>query len=390
MLKRLSSLCLVTLCFAFTIGEALAEPKPPFAVQAREAYLLDLSTGSVLFEKNADVPMPPASMSKLMTVYMVFEALANGEIALDTRFTVSEKAWRMQGSKMFVGLGDDITVEDLLRGVIVQSGNDACIVIAEGLAGSEEFFAEMMTDRAQAIGLTGSTFSNATGWPDEGQMMTAADLGRLSALLISEFPEYYHMFAEESFTYGVSLDGKPITQPNRNPVLGRIDGADGLKTGHTEAAGYGLTASAEREGRRLVLVVNGLDSKKQRGLSAERFLQWGFRNFTTVDVVKAGQVVDEAAVWLGEDATVPLVAIEDLSLTLTRRDNRKIKAEVKYNSPIPAEIIKGTPLARLVLTGPDMGEKSITLVAGTDVEKVGPLGKIGSALEFLLLGQSGN
>ena len=390
MLKRLSSLCLVTLCFAFTIGEALAEPKPPFAVQAREAYLLDLSTGSVLFEKNADVPMPPASMSKLMTVYMVFEALANGEIALDTRFTVSEKAWRMQGSKMFVGLGDDITVEDLLRGVIVQSGNDACIVIAEGLAGSEEFFAEMMTDRAQAIGLTGSTFSNATGWPDEGQMMTAADLGRLSALLISEFPEYYHMFAEESFTYGVSLDGKPITQPNRNPVLGRIDGADGLKTGHTEAAGYGLTASAEREGRRLVLVVNGLDSKKQRGLSAERFLQWGFRNFTTVDVVKAGQVVDEAAVWLGEDATVPLVATEELSLTLTRRDNRKIKAEVKYNSPIPAEIIKGTPLARLVLTGPDMGEKSITLVAGTDVEKVGPLGKIGSALEFLLLGQSGN
>jgi D-alanyl-D-alanine carboxypeptidase (penicillin-binding protein 5/6) len=329
-------------------------------------------------------------MSKLMTVYMVFEALANGEIAMDTRFNVSEKAWRMQGSKMFVGLGDDITVEDLLRGVIVQSGNDACVVLAEGLAGSEEFFAEMMTDRAQAIGLTGSTFSNATGWPDEGQMMTAADLGRLSALLIREFPEYYHMFAEENFTYGVSLDGKPITQPNRNPVLGRIDGADGLKTGHTEAAGYGLTASAERDDRRLILVVNGLDSKKQRSLSAERFLQWGFRNFTTVEVLKAGQVVDEAPVWLGENATVPLVATEDLTLTLTRRDNRKIKAEIKYTAPIPAEIVKGTPLARLVLTGPDMGEKSVTLVAGSDVEKVGPLGKIGSALEFLLLGQSGN
>jgi len=390
MLKRLSSLCLVVFCFAFTTVEAIAEPKPPFAVQAREAYLLDLSTGAVLFEKNADVRMPPASMSKLMTVYMVFEALANGEIAMDTRFNVSEKAWRMQGSKMFVGLGDDITVEDLLRGVIVQSGNDACVVLAEGLAGSEEFFAEMMTDRAQAIGLTGSTFSNATGWPDEGQMMTAADLGRLSALLIREFPEYYHMFAEESFTYGVSLDGKPITQPNRNPVLGRIDGADGLKTGHTEAAGYGLTASAERDDRRLILVVNGLDSKKQRSLSAERFFQWGFRNFTTVEVLKAGQVVDEAPVWLGENATVPLVATEDLTLTLTRRDNRKIKAEIKYTAPIPAEIVKGTPLARLVLTGPDMGEKSVTLVAGSDVEKVGPLGKIGSALEFLLLGQSGN
>ena len=390
MLKRLSSLCLVVFCFAFTTVEAIAEPKPPFAVQAREAYLLDLSTGAVLFEKNADVRMPPASMSKLMTVYMVFEALANGEIAMDTRFNVSEKAWRMQGSKMFVGLGDDITVEDLLRGVIVQSGNDACVVLAEGLAGSEEFFAEMMTDRAQAIGLTGSTFSNTTGWPDEGQMMTAADLGRLSALLIREFPEYYHMFAEESFTYGFSLDGKPITQPNRNPILGRIDGADGLKTGHTEAAGYGLTASAERDDRRLILVVNGLDSKKQRSLSAERFLQWGFRNFTTVEVLKAGQVVDEASVWLGENATVPLVATEDLTLTLTRRDNRKIKAEIKYTAPIPAEIVKGTPLARLVLTGPDMGEKSVTLVAGSDVEKVGPLGKIGSALEFLLLGQSGN
>ncbi len=371
-------------------GSASAEVTPPFDVLAREAYLLDLSTNTVLFEKNAYALMPPASMSKLMTVYMVFEALANGEFALEDTFPVSEKAWRMQGSKMFVGLKENISIADLLRGVIVQSGNDACIVLAEGIAGSEEFFAEMMTDKAQSIGLTGSTFANATGWPHEEHMMTAHDLAKLAQLLVEEFPEYYRLFAEKSFTYGVSLDGKPITQPNRNPILGSIEGADGLKTGHTVASGYGLTASAERDGRRLVLVLNGLNSVRQRSISSERFLQWGFRNFDTYEVFKAGDIVDEAPVWLGEQAMVPLVIADDLTLTLTRRDRRKMTASIAYTSPIPAGIMKGTPIARLVLEGPDMGTRTIPLLAGADIEKVGPFGKIGSAIEFLLLGKSGS
>jgi D-alanyl-D-alanine carboxypeptidase (penicillin-binding protein 5/6) len=390
MKKRILYLLVLISSIAGVWGSAWAATTPPFDVLAREAYLLDLSTNTVLYEKNADAIMPPASMSKLMTVYMVFEALANGEFALEDTFPVSEKAWRMQGSKMFVGLNEDITIADLLRGVIVQSGNDACIVLAEGIAGSEEFFAEMMTDKGQAMGLTGSTFANATGWPHEQHMMTAHDLAKLAQQLIEEFPDYYGLFAEKSFTYGLSLDGKPITQPNRNPILGSILGADGLKTGHTEASGYGLTASAVREGRRLVLVLNGLGSVRQRSISSERFLQWGFRNFETYEVLKAGDVVDEAPVWLGEQALVPLVIAEDLTLTLTRRDRRKMTASIAYTSPIPAGIIQGTPIARLVLEGPDMGTRTIPLLAGTDIEKVGPFGKIGSAVEFLLLGKSGS
>ncbi len=393
MKKRLLRFCVLTFgtlgVWGGMWGGAAAEVLPPFDVLAREAYLLDMSTNTVLFEKNADASMPPASMSKLMTIYMVFEALANGEFSMDDTFPVSEKAWRMQGSKMFVGLKENITIADLLRGVIVQSGNDACIVLAEGIAGSEEFFAEMMTDKAQSIGLTGSTFANATGWPHENHMMTAHDLAVLAKQLIEEFPDYYPLFAETSFTYGVSLDGKPIKQPNRNPVLGSIEGADGLKTGHTEASGYGLTASAVRDGRRLVLVLNGLNSVRQRSISSERFLQWGFRNFDTYEVFKAGDIVDEAPVWLGEQAMIPLVIAEDLTLTLTRRDRRKMTAIVAYTSPIPAGIIKGTPIARLILEGPDMGTQTIPLLAGADIEKVGPFGKIGSAIEFLLLGKSG-
>jgi len=390
-MNKLSSRLFVLLaCLASLTTVAMAETEPPFKVLAREAYLLDLSTDTVLYAKNADERMPPASMSKLMTVFMVFEALANGELAISDTFDVSEKAWRMQGSKMFVGLNEKITISDLLRGVIVQSGNDACVVLAEGLAGSEEFFAELMTDKAQAIGLTGSTFANATGWPHENQMMTAHDLAELARQIIEQYPEQYGLFSEESFTYGTSLDGKPITQPNRNPVLGNIEGADGLKTGHTEAAGYGLTASAIRDGRRLVLVLNGLESKRQRAISSERFLQWGFRNFDTYNVIKAGTTIAEAPVWLGETAKVPLIIAEDLTLTLTRRDRRKMTATINYVSPIPAGIVKGTPIARLVLDAPDSGKRTIPLLAGIDIEKVGPFGKISSAIEFLLLGKSGS
>ncbi|MDX1580345.1 MAG: D-alanyl-D-alanine carboxypeptidase family protein [Alphaproteobacteria bacterium] len=363
--------------------------EPPFEVPAREAILVDASTDTVLYAKNPDEQMPPASMSKLMTVYMVFDALKAGELKLTDTFPVSEKAWRKGGSKMFVKVRDRVAIEDLLRGVIVQSGNDASIVLAEGLGGSEEFFADMMNEKAQDIGLKNSNFENATGWPDSDHRMTARDLATLAEAIITTFPEYYGYYSEREFTYGVSLDGKPITQPNRNPVLGIVEGADGLKTGHTEAAGYGLTASAKRDDRRLVLVFNGMNSARERSRFAERFLEWGFRNFDAFKLLEAGQVVDEPRVWLGKAARVPLVVEEDLRLTLPRRTRDDMEARLVYEAPIPAPIKKGTPLGRLVLSAPDMEDKIIPLVAGADVEKVQMFGKIGSALEYLFLGASG-
>ncbi|MEK9848811.1 MAG: D-alanyl-D-alanine carboxypeptidase family protein, partial [Rhodospirillaceae bacterium] len=230
--------------------------------KARHALMIDMETNAVILEKAADEPMPPASMSKLMTIYMVFEKLKAGKLNLKDRFIVSEKAWRKGGSKMFVRVNRRVSVKDLLRGIIIQSGNDACIVIAEGLAGSEEAFAEEMNGKAAEIGLKNSQFKNATGWPAEGHYMSARDLATLSSKLIKDFPDYYPMFAEKSFRYS------KIKQGNRNPLLYRRGGADGLKTGHTEASGYGLTASAQREGRRLLLVVNGLNSSRERASEA--------------------------------------------------------------------------------------------------------------------------
>jgi D-alanyl-D-alanine carboxypeptidase (penicillin-binding protein 5/6) len=342
------------------------------------AYLMDLSSDTVLMEKQADVPTAPASMSKMMTILMVLERLKAGTLSLDDTFPVSRKAWEKGGSKMFVEVDTRVSVDDLLHGIIVQSGNDACIVIAEGLAGTEEAFAADMTARAQELGLDDSHFVNSTGWPAENHVMSARDLAKLAQILIEEFPDYYPLFAEETFTYN------DITQKNRNPVLSVEIGADGLKTGHTEASGYGLTASAKRGDRRLVLVLNGLESATQRAREAERLLEWGFRSFVGVTLFDAQGLVEEAPVWLGERASVPLVLEDKLAVTMPRPSSRQMQVSIRYDAPIPAPIRKGDRLGTLRVTAPGFETVERPLIAGADVGALGPVGRVLSVAQHWL------
>lgn len=345
---------------------------------APHAYLIDLSSDTVLMAKAADEPTAPASMSKMMTILMVLERLKAGTLDLDDTFPVSEKAWKKGGSKMFVRVDTRVRVEDLLRGIIVQSGNDACIVVAEGLAGSEAAFAAEMNARAKELGLNDSHFVNSTGWPDEDHVMSARDLAELARILITEFPDYYPMFAEKTFTYS------GITQDNRNPVLSEAVDADGLKTGHTEVSGYGLTASAKRGDRRLVLVLNGLDSVSQRAREAERLLEWGFRSFDAVTLFQGQDRVEEAAVWLGERASVPLVLEEKLAVTMPRPARRQMQVSIRYDSPIPAPIRKGDRIGTLRVSAPDFDTVERPLVAGADVGALGPVGRVLAVVQHWL------
>jgi D-alanyl-D-alanine carboxypeptidase (penicillin-binding protein 5/6) len=367
---------LVALVVAAAAAPAAAQVETP----AREAILIDFETGAMLFGKDADKPMPPASMSKLMTVYMVFERLKEGRLKPDDEFPVSEAAWRMGGSKMFVHVGDSVKVEDLLRGIIVQSGNDACLVVAEGLAGSEQKFAEEMNEKAKELGLKNSHFVNASGWPDPGQYMSPRDLATLARHLIKDFPKHYEIFSEKEFTYS------DIKQGNRNPLLYKNIGVDGLKTGHTEASGFGLVASAKRDGRRLILVVNGLESMNQRSSESERLLAIGFREYQTYALFKAGEPVANAEVWLGAEDTVPLILEEPLTVALSRKTREGMKVTVNYDGPVAAPIAKGARLGTLRIEGPDMEPLERPLVAAGEVEELGPIGRIGAAVKYLVMG----
>ena len=370
----------LALGLAAALSGAPARAAATIETEAQQAYLVDFDTGAVLLDKNADELMPPSSMSKLMTAYLVFDRIDDGRLSLDDKLTVSEKAWRKGGSKMFVEVGNQVRIEDLLRGVIVQSGNDACIVLAEGLAGSEEAFAELMTARARELGMEQSTFRNATGWPDPNHLTTARELAILAKHIIEDHPKHYHYYSEKEFTWN------DIRQGNRNPLLYTNSGADGLKTGHTEAAGYGLTASAVQDGRRLILVVNGLPSVKARATESERLMAWGFREFDNYALFKAGDTVDEAPVWLGAEDTVPLVIGEDLKVTLPRNDRNGMQVAVVYDSPIPAPVPAGQEIAKLRVTWPGGVPVEVPLQAGEDVDQLGPFGRIAASIKFLLLG----
>lgn len=372
----------VAICLAvITIGWPTASQA--FDTAAREAVLIDVETGSVILNKDADKPVPPASMSKLMTIYMLFERLKEGAITLDDTMSVSEKAWRMGGSKMFVEVNSSVRVEDLIRGIVVQSGNDACIVVAEGLSGSEEAFSEAMTERGREIGLTNSSFTNSTGWPDPGHFMSPRDLATLTHRLIVDFPEYFPYFAELEYTYN------DIKQGNRNPLLYKDIGADGMKTGHTEESGYSLTSTAERNGRRLILVVTGLDSVQERSSESERILAWGFRETKNYTLFKAGEEIESADVWLGVESEVPLVVDQDLTITLSREARKEMTAKVVLESPVPAPIARGTEIATLVITAPDTARVEIPLKAGADVEQQGVVGRLWSAATYKVFGSLG-
>ena len=364
-------------------GTFLALPAFGFDTAARSAWVYDMTTHTVLMDKNGNTPVPPASMSKLMTINMLFEALRDGRVTIDTTFGVSARATEMTargGSTMYLQEGDRPTVNDLIHGMIVNSGNDACIVVAEGLAGSEEAFAAQMTARARDLGMEHSTFANSSGWPDPAHRMSMKDLGLLARRLIEEFPEYYPIFAETSYNY---KDRAPANASNRNPLLKLGIGADGLKTGHTSEAGYGLVGSVQQGERRIIFAFAGTDSDKARADEAEKITSWAFRQFALKTMAKGGVRLAEAPVHLGDATTVGLVPAADLRLLVPAIGQDKITAEVIYSGPITAPIAKGSPLGELVVTVPDLGEQRIPLVAESDVAKGGFMVRLKTAARVL-------
>ncbi len=366
--------------FVFVLSLGLGRGAEALDTKARSAILIDAESGAVLFAKNPDMSLPPASMSKLMTAFVVFERLSKGLLSMDDKLLVSEKAWRMGGSKMFVEVGDSVPVRDLLRGMIVQSGNDAAIVLAEGLAGSEAAFVREMNAMAQELGLSGSTFANVTGWPDPDHRMTARDLSVLARLVIERFPEYYRIYSETEFTWN------DITQGNRNPLLFRNVGADGLKTGHTREAGYCLVASSVQEERRLILVVMGLESKRERAEESERLLAWGFREFARYRLFQAGEQLDEADVWMGEQPTVPLVAPTEIAVNLLRASRNNMSVKLIYQSPISAPIEAGQEVAVLSVQAPGTPPIDFPIIAGRSVAEAGVIGRMVQGVTALLSG----
>ena len=360
-------------------GPSAATPLGPIDTAAKFALVLDFNTGATLLDKQGNTPMPPSSMTKLMTAYIIYGMLKSGRLTLTQELPVSERAWRMQGSKMFVPLGGTVKVEDLIRGVIVQSGNDACIVLAEAVAGSEEGFVEQMNAKATELGLTASYFRNSTGWPDPQQHMSCRDIATLARRLITDFPEYYKYDNEKVFKYN------NIEQQNRNTLVQKGI-ADGLKTGHTEEGGYGLAASSARGGRRVIVVVNGLTSMHQRSEESERLLEWSFREFENVTLFTAGDTVEQAKVWLGARPTVPLVGGQDLVLTMPRQWRRNAKIEIEYSNPVPAPVSRGDVLGKLTVSGQGVPSMDVPLLAGADVPRLWLPGRAAAVMTRYVIG----
>lgn len=357
-----------------------------FETQAKAAFVMDQTTGTVLLDKNADTPLPPASMSKLMTLYMTFEAVrrgkADGGLDINEELPVSEHAQSYGGSSMFLRSGETVSVEDLLRGIIVLSGNDACVVIAEAMSpdGTEYGFARMMTERAQQLGMENSNFINASGWPQTGHLMSMRDLAILADRLITDFPEFYPLFAEQEFEFDNRV---PSNRLNRNPLLSMGIGADGLKTGHTQEAGYGLVGSAKQGNRRVIFVITGLDSVAQRAQESQAIVNWAFRQFTMRDIAKEGQQLAQADVWMGSAPTVGLVAGEHTSVLMPALAPSNVEAEVVFTGPVEAPIAKGDALAELVFTPEGMPEVRLPLVADKDVPAGGFVSRISTAAIIL-------
>ncbi len=364
---------------------------PPYETPAPVAFMKDLSSGAILYAKDADRRMPPASMAKMMTVYVAFDLVKRGELKLDKMITVRPETWRQwhgpaAGSTMFLSPGEQVSVQNLLRGIVTLSGNDACVVLAEGIAGTEPAFAALMNQQAQKIGLRNSHFGNSNGWPDGGAtFVTARDLATLAERTIEDHPKLYKAFYSlKEFTWGKTMGaGADITQQNRDPLLGRVAGADGLKTGHTEEAGYGFTGSAEQNGRRLVMVVAGLTSSGQRIEQSVAFMDWGFRAWTAKPIVAKGKRVQTAEVQLGDAREVGLVAPRDLAVTVPSGTASGIQTRVVYQGPVKAPIKAGQHIADLVITTGDTPPQTLPLVAESDVAQAGFFGRIAAGFRWL-------
>jgi D-alanyl-D-alanine carboxypeptidase (penicillin-binding protein 5/6) len=372
MTKVLSLLSVALVLFAAATAQAVELPP----TLAKEAYVMDYDTGTTLYEKKADERMPTSSMSKVLTMIVVFDAIKAGKLSMDQTLPVSEKAWRMQGSKMWVDINSQIKVEDLVQGVIVQSGNDACIVLAEGIAGSEENFAAMMNAKAKEIGMTNSNFRNASGWPDPDHYSTPRDLALMAKYLLETDGEFYKYYSQKQFTYN------NITQGNRNPLLYANLGADGIKTGHTEDAGYGLIGSATRNGRRVIMVINGTKSMQERADEAKKLIEWSLVSFKNINAVKKDTTYAEAPVILGQAKSVPLTVTEDVKMTLPFRDTSAIKMTASYPAPLKAPVKAGDVVGKLTIQVGTLTPQEVPLIAGADVVEA-PFFK--AALEKLMI-----
>jgi len=352
---------------------ATAPSKPsagPIDTEAQHAFITEVETGAVLLDKGADDRIPTASLSKVMTAYVVFGMLKSGKVKLTDTLPVSQTAWRTGGSKMFVPLGGRITIDELLQGMIVQSGNDACVVLAEGLAGSQDAFVDLMNRKAKEIGLAHSHFADVDGLPNPDHYSTARDLATLALRTIKDFPEYYHYYDEKEFTFD------NIKQGNRNPLLYKDLGADGLKTGHTEESGYSLMASLHRGDRRIIMVLSGLPTMRSRGEEGERLADWAFREFNDYRLFSAGENVDDAKVWLGTAPKVPLTVDKDLVVTMPRKSRKDLKVTVEYTEPVPAPVRKGERIGKVVVSAPNMASVEAPLYAGAGVPRMGPFGRM--------------
>jgi D-alanyl-D-alanine carboxypeptidase (penicillin-binding protein 5/6) len=374
------------------LASAAPAAAPQFDTEAKVAYLIDLSSGATLYAKNADVRMPPASMAKMMTTDVAFELIDSGKLPLSKMCTVRPETWQKwhgdaAGSTMFLSPNEQVSVENLLKGIVTLSGNDASVVLAECIAGTEQAFAEQMNALGKKIGLTNSHFGNANGWPDNGvTYVTARDLATLAPYEIEHHYKLYKQFYSlPSFTWGKTLgSGKDITQGNRNPILGVVPGADGLKTGHTDEAGYGFTGSAEQNGRRLIEVVAGLPSWNSRVVESKRLIEWGFGAWSAKPLFQAGAKVGTAKVQLGSSSEVPLVAPRNLAVTVPAGlSSGNIQTKIRYEGPLVAPIVKGQEVAQLVITTGDTPPQIVPLVAGEDVGKAGFFGRMWLGLKSL-------
>jgi serine-type D-Ala-D-Ala carboxypeptidase (penicillin-binding protein 5/6) len=363
---------------------------PPFETAAPVAYMVDLSSGAVLYQKDADRRIPPASMAKMMTAYLAFDQIAKGKFKLDQKFTVRPETWEKwhgaaAGSTMFLKPGEQVSMANLLHGIITLSGNDACVVLAEGMFGTEEAFAAQMNAEARQLGLANTHYGTSNGWPDAGVTYTTAqDLAKLGRATIDDFPQYYKQFyGQKDFTWGNTVAGNAITQANRNPILGKIAGADGIKTGHTDEAGYGFTGSAEQNGRRLVMVVAGVDSFNGRITESVKFMDWGFKAWSTVPLVPKGKHVGEAMVQLGSSNSVGLVAPRSIAVTIPAGSSPGMTFKIVYDGPVKAPIAKGQHIADLIVSTPDMPAQSMPLVAEEEVAEAGFFGRAWAGLKSL-------
>jgi D-alanyl-D-alanine carboxypeptidase (penicillin-binding protein 5/6) len=362
---------------------------PPYDTPAPVAFMTDLSSGATLYSKDADRRMPPASLAKMMTVYVIFDMVDKGQLKLDQMMTVQPDTWRKwnnQGSTMFLKVNEQVSVANLLYGIITLSGNDACVVLAEGVSGTEPAFVQRMNEAAQKLHLDNSHFGTSNGWPDGGvTYVTARDLAKLATATIQQHYKLYKQFySRPNFTWGTQLgSGNAIKQDNRDPLLGRVAGADGLKTGHTEEAGYGFTGSAEQNGRRLVMVLAGLTSFNQRIEESVKFMNWGFRAWQTRPVVAKGKKVETAEVQLGTVNKVGLVAPNDLTITVPTGTSPGMQLRVAYDGPIKAPIKAGDHIADLVVSTADMPPQTLPLVADKDVPQAGFFGRIWANLMAL-------